>query len=63
MGLYDMPFAIPNMRIENGEAEAHTRIGWFRSVLEHPACLRRAVLRRRRWRMPPGGTRRTTCWS
>ena len=36
MGLYDTPFAIPNMRIENGEAEAHTRIGWFRSVLNIP---------------------------
>ena len=22
----------PNLRIETGEAEAHTRIGWFRSV-------------------------------
>jgi len=22
----------PNMRIENGEAKAHARIGWFRSV-------------------------------
>jgi len=36
MGLYDTPFAIPNMRIENGEAEAHTRIGWFRSVINIP---------------------------
>ena len=26
------PFSIPNLRIENPEAEAHTRIGWFRSV-------------------------------
>ena len=32
MGLVDMPFAIDNISIENGEAEAHTRIGWFRSV-------------------------------
>ncbi|MFZ4407890.1 MAG: molybdopterin cofactor-binding domain-containing protein [Paracraurococcus sp.] len=36
MGLIDTPFAIPNMRIENGAAEAHTRIGWFRSVLNIP---------------------------
>jgi isoquinoline 1-oxidoreductase subunit beta len=36
MGLLDTPFAVPNMRIENGEAEAHTRIGWFRSVLNIP---------------------------
>jgi isoquinoline 1-oxidoreductase subunit beta len=36
MGLIDMPFAIPNIRMENGEAEAHTRIGWFRSVSNVP---------------------------
>jgi isoquinoline 1-oxidoreductase subunit beta len=36
MGLIDTPFAVPNMRIENGEAEAHARIGWFRSVLNIP---------------------------
>ncbi len=32
MGLVDLPFAIPNIRCENGAAVAHTRIGWFRSV-------------------------------
>jgi isoquinoline 1-oxidoreductase beta subunit len=32
MGLVDMPFEVPDLRIENGEAKAHTRIGWFRSV-------------------------------
>jgi isoquinoline 1-oxidoreductase beta subunit len=32
MGLVDMPFEVPNLRIENGEARSHTRIGWFRSV-------------------------------
>jgi isoquinoline 1-oxidoreductase beta subunit len=36
MGLVDMPFAIPNIRIENGEAAALTRIGWFRSVSNIP---------------------------
>jgi isoquinoline 1-oxidoreductase beta subunit len=36
MGLVDVPFAIPNVRIENPEAEAHTRIGWFRSVYNIP---------------------------
>ena len=36
MGLIDVPFAIPNLRCENGEAEAHTRIGWFRSVSNIP---------------------------
>ena len=36
MGVIDVPFAIPNLRCENGEAEAHTRIGWFRSVSNIP---------------------------
>jgi isoquinoline 1-oxidoreductase beta subunit len=27
---------IPNIRVENGDAEAHTRIGWFRSVSNIP---------------------------
>ncbi len=32
MGVVDLPFDIPAMRCENGEAEAHVRIGWLRSV-------------------------------
>lgn len=32
MGLADMPFAIPNIVIENGETDTFQRIGWFRSV-------------------------------
>lgn len=36
MGITDLPFAIPNVRIENPEAAAHTRIGWFRSVYNIP---------------------------
>jgi isoquinoline 1-oxidoreductase beta subunit len=36
MGLLDMPFAIPNVRCENGKALAHTRIGWYRSVSNIP---------------------------
>jgi isoquinoline 1-oxidoreductase beta subunit len=35
-GLIDVPFAIANLRCEIGEAEAHTRIGWFRSVSNVP---------------------------
>jgi isoquinoline 1-oxidoreductase subunit beta len=31
-GWTDAPFDIPNLRAENGPAEAHVRIGWFRSV-------------------------------
>ena len=36
MGLVDLPFEIPNIRCENPEAAAHTRIGWFRSVSNVP---------------------------
>jgi isoquinoline 1-oxidoreductase beta subunit len=36
MGLVDMPFAIPNVRCENGAATSHARIGWFRSVSNIP---------------------------
>jgi isoquinoline 1-oxidoreductase beta subunit len=36
MGLIDNPFYIPNLRCENGKAEAHERIGWFRSVRNIP---------------------------
>jgi isoquinoline 1-oxidoreductase beta subunit len=32
MGWADVPWEIPNLRTENGPAEAHTRIGWLRSV-------------------------------
>ncbi|MEJ1156760.1 xanthine dehydrogenase family protein molybdopterin-binding subunit [Prosthecomicrobium sp. N25] len=36
MGFVDVPFAIPDLQCENGEAAAHTRIGWFRSVSNIP---------------------------
>src|SRR2546422_10984901 len=36
MAVINVPFAIPNVRIENPEATAHTRIGWFRSVSNIP---------------------------
>ena len=36
MGVINVPFAIPSIRIENPEATAHTRIGWFRSVSNIP---------------------------
>ena len=36
MGATDVPFAIPNLRVEAGKAEAHARIGWFRSVYNIP---------------------------
>lgn len=31
-GLEDMPFDVPNLRIENCEARSHIRVGWMRSV-------------------------------
>ena len=31
-GWTDMPYDIPNLRVENGPAKAHVRIGWLRSV-------------------------------
>jgi isoquinoline 1-oxidoreductase beta subunit len=36
MGLANVPFAVPNIRIENPEAAAHTRVGWYRSVSNIP---------------------------
>ncbi|HEU5480153.1 MAG TPA: molybdopterin cofactor-binding domain-containing protein, partial [Candidatus Tumulicola sp.] len=36
MGVINVPFAVPNIRIENPDAVAHTRIGWFRSVSNIP---------------------------
>jgi isoquinoline 1-oxidoreductase beta subunit len=36
MTAINVPFQIPNVRIETPEAEAHTRIGWFRSVYNIP---------------------------
>jgi isoquinoline 1-oxidoreductase beta subunit len=36
LGILDMPYAIPNVRVEACKAIAHTRIGWFRSVSNVP---------------------------
>ena len=38
MGEVDMPFDVRNIRVENGEAPAMTRIGWFRSVINIPSA-------------------------
>ena len=35
-GVTDLPFAIPNLRCENGPAAARVRIGWYRSVINIP---------------------------
>lgn len=36
MSAINMPFAIPHVRVERAEVEAHARIGWFRSVANIP---------------------------
>jgi len=36
MGAIDNPFDIANFQVENPEAAAHTRVGWFRSVSNIP---------------------------
>lgn len=36
MSAINVPYAIDNIRVEVPEAEAHTRIGWFRSVSNIP---------------------------
>ena len=36
LGFADLPFAIPAVRCESGPAQAHVRIGWFRSVNNVP---------------------------
>jgi len=36
MNLVDVPFDVPNIRCEVGQAPAHARIGWFRSVSNIP---------------------------
>lgn len=36
MGAVNLPWQIPNFRVETGNVPAHTRIGWFRSVYNIP---------------------------
>nr|WP_111298459.1 molybdopterin cofactor-binding domain-containing protein [Paracoccus saliphilus] len=36
MGLTNMPLDVPNVRAENPQAQAHARIGWYRSVSNIP---------------------------
>ena len=36
LGYLDLPYAIPNIQLENGKAKAHVRIGWLRSVNNIP---------------------------
>lgn len=32
LGFTDLPYAVPHLTVESGEADAHVRIGWLRSV-------------------------------
>jgi isoquinoline 1-oxidoreductase beta subunit len=36
MGMTDLPYAIPNLQVEACAATPHTRIGWYRSVINIP---------------------------
>lgn len=36
MGFLNMPYNLANLRLENPEAAAHTRVGWYRSVSNIP---------------------------
>lgn len=36
MSAINMPYRIPNVRVETAEVSAHTRVGWFRSVINIP---------------------------
>ncbi|WP_053146126.1 xanthine dehydrogenase family protein molybdopterin-binding subunit [Pseudomonas sp. P97.38] len=36
MGVTNMAYAVPNMRMENPEATAYARVGWYRSVSNIP---------------------------
>ncbi len=36
MSAVNMPFAMPHVRVERAEVQAHARIGWFRSVSNIP---------------------------
>lgn len=36
MGATDFPYAVPNYSAESGKAKAHTRVGWYRSVVNIP---------------------------
>jgi isoquinoline 1-oxidoreductase beta subunit len=36
MGFIDLPYMLPNLQLEVGAADAHTRLGWYRSVFNIP---------------------------
>ena len=61
MGLVDNPFSVDNIRIENGEAPAHTRIGWYRSVSQTSPTPSRSSPSPASLRPPRARIRRTIC--
>jgi len=58
-GVVDMPYAIPNVRAENGAAANHLRIGWYRSstTSRMPSPSARSSTS---WRRPPAWIRSST---
>ena len=36
LGFINLPYTLPNVQLENPEAAAHTRVGWYRSVSNIP---------------------------
>jgi len=45
-GWVDVPFDIPNLRVENGPAKAHVRIGWLTVGGQHLPCVCHPVVHR-----------------
>jgi isoquinoline 1-oxidoreductase beta subunit len=43
-GWTDIPYDLPNLRVENGPAKAHVRIGWLRSVANGLSRIRGPML-------------------
>lgn len=39
LGFTDMPYDVPNIRVESGHGEPHFRVGWFRSVNHIPHAM------------------------
>ena len=60
MGWTDIPYPIPNLRVENGPAQAHFRIGWLRSVSNIYHAFARAVVYRRTGRCGRSRSRRVS---
>ena len=63
MGVVDMPFAIPNVRMRDRRGDGAHPNRLVPVGLQHPACLRGAVLRRRAGGGGRAETPRTTCSS